>query len=137
MVLRKTSATAARAGFTLLEMLAVVAILVVLAGVGGYYYTKSVDDAKKDAARLQVKNLTTAVEAYYIKHGEYPPSLLVLTERDQDGGKPALDPEALHSPWTGREYQYDPTGPNNAGNKPDIWVDGPTGKIGNWTQQRV
>ncbi len=133
MIVRETRAVA-RTAFTLMEMLVVVAILVVLAGVGGYYYMKHLDDARKDAAKLQSKTLEQAVQAYYVQHGEYPPSLAVLTERDSDGGKPYLEPDALKTPW-GSGYQYDPSGPNNGGNKPDIWADDPkTGaRIGNWT----
>jgi len=118
-----------------MEMLVVVAILVVLAGVGGYYYLRHLDEAKRDAARLQSKNLTEAVEAYYVKNGEYPASLAVLTERDAEGNKPYLDVDALRTPW-GSTYQYDPSGPNNGGNKPDIWAETPQGRIGNWPAQR-
>jgi general secretion pathway protein G len=137
MVVRNRQQVLARAAFTLMELLVVVAILVVLAGVGGYYYIKHLDDARIDAARLQVKTLTQAAEAYYVKHGEYPPSLVALTERDPDGGKPYLEQDAIRTPW-GTSYQYDPSGPNNGGNKPDIWADAPKGgaRIGNWPQQR-
>lgn len=125
----------AREAFTLMEMLVVVAILVVLAGVGGYYYLKHLDEAKRDAARLQVKVLSEAAEAYYVKHGEFPPSLAVLTEREADGAKASLDPDALKTPWS-QLYGYDPSGPNNGGNRPDIWADSPQwGRIGNWPQR--
>ncbi len=123
-----------REAFTLMEMLVVVAILVVLAGVGGYYYLKHIDEAKVNAARLQVKVLTEASEAYYVKHGEYPPNLMILTQREEDGTRASLDPDALRTPWN-QQYGYDPSGPNNGGNKPDIWADGPQGRIGNWGQR--
>ena len=123
-----------RAGFTLMEILVVMAIIVVLAGVGGYYYLRHLDEAKVDAARLQVKTLTQAAEAYYTKHGEWPASLVALTEKEADGSRPYLEPDAIKTPW-GKEYGYDPSGPSNSGNKPDVWADGPQGKIGNWSMR--
>jgi general secretion pathway protein G len=121
--------------FTLMEVLVVVAILVVLAGVGGVYYAKYLNDAKISAARIQVKNISNVVETYYTKHGEWPANLSILTEKDADGSQPYLEPDALKTPW-GTMYQYDQSGPNNSGNKPDVWADGPQGvKIGNWSGQ--
>ncbi len=125
-----------RTAFTLMEMLVVVAILVVLAGVGGYYYLQHLDEAKVSAAKLQVKVLTQAAEAYYTKTGEWPPSLATLTQRSEDGGRPLLDPDALVTPWK-TAYGYDANGQQNGGNKPDIWADIPKGgRVGNWSGQR-
>lgn len=138
MIVRKTQRRVriVRGAFTLMELLVVIAILVVLAGVGGYYYMKHLDEAKFSAAKLQVKVLTDAVEAYYVKHSEYPPNLAVLCERDSDGTRAALEPDALKTPWQGT-YQYDPSGAHNGGNKPDIWADGPNGvQVGNWPTGR-
>ncbi len=125
-------AVAARAGFTLMEMLVVVAILVVLAGVGGYYYMKHLDEARVDAARLQCKVLTDACMAYKVKNGEFPPSLASLTQPGADGGTPYLEADALKTPWGG-QYEYDQGGAHHGGLKPDVWATGPNGQqIGNW-----
>src|SRR5262245_49390695 len=123
MVIRE-SRSSDRMAFTLMEVLVVVAILVVLAGVGGVYYTKYLNDAKVSAARLQVKAISDAVGAYNLKHGDWPASLSTLTEKGSDGSQPYLEPDALKTPW-GTMYQYDQSGPNNGGNKPDVWADGP------------
>jgi type II secretory pathway pseudopilin PulG len=118
-----------------MEMMVVVAIIVVLAGVGGYYYTKSLDEAKINAARAQCKILGEAAEAYKLKHDDYPQNLAVLTQPESDGSKPYLDPDALRTPFGG-QYNYDPTGPRNGGNKPDIWAETRQGQqIGNWPQR--
>ena len=99
-------------------------------------YADVVERAKINRAKMAVKSLETAVEAYYLQHGEYPLSLAVLTQREVDGGKAYLDADALKTPW-GSQYNYDPVGPSNGGNKPDIWADGPQGKrIGNWPAAR-
>jgi general secretion pathway protein G len=133
MIARNTR-RALRRAFTLMEMLVVVAIIVILAGGGTFYYLKYLDEAKVNKAKMQVKALETAVEAYYVKHQEYPQSLLVLTQREADGSKAAMDADALKTPW-GAQYNYDPNGGRNGGNKPDIWADSPQGPIGNWPGQ--
>src|ERR1700687_1948519 len=60
MIVRSTRAAAratARAGFTLMEVMVVVAILVVLAGTGGVIYINVLEGAKEDVARTQVKSI--------------------------------------------------------------------------------
>jgi type II secretory pathway pseudopilin PulG len=119
-----------------MEMLVVVAIIVALAGMGGYMYIRQMEQSKISLARTHVKTtLTTAVKTYYLDHGEYPPSLDVLMQ-ETDGKGPYLESlEALIDPWK-QAYQYDPTGPNNGGMKPDIWAASAAGLIGNWDIQR-
>jgi general secretion pathway protein G len=128
----QSSRLAARAGFTLLEVLIVVAILVVLAGVGGVTYMSYLESAKEDVAKSKIKSIETACDAYRIKFGEFPQALAVLTQPYPDGSAGPLDPEALRDPWE-REFQYDPNGQHNAGRRPDIWTTTPGNKtIGNW-----
>ncbi len=136
MIVRSTR-QAARQAFTLMEMLVVVAIIVALAGIGGYYYLQRVDEAKKQVAQTQSKDtLTKAVQTYKLDHGDYPASLEALLVRTEDGHGPYLDNvEALVDPW-GRPYQYNPAGPNNNGLKPDIWSESPFGPLGNWMARR-
>src|SRR4051812_17072355 len=105
MIVRQGSRAVVRVGFTLMEVLVVVAILVVLAGTGGVVYIRYLEDAKKDQARIQLQAPTTAVETYQVKNGDYPASLAALTQPQPDGSKPYLEPSALVDPW-GRPYQY-------------------------------
>ena len=135
-MMQRTRRRLARTAFTLMEMLVVVAIIVALAGIGGYYYLQRVDEAKKQVAAQQTKVLTQAVQTYKIDHGDYPASLEALLVRSDEGKGPWLDSaDALIDPW-GRPYQYDPAGSNNGGLKPDIWSEGPEGQIGNWMARR-
>jgi general secretion pathway protein G len=107
-VVKHGSRAASRTAFTLLEVLIVVAILVILAGVGGVQLIKYLDEAKKDRARIDVKQLSSVVKTYEVKHGGPPASLDVLAQRDQDGGASYLETtDALIDPW-GQHYQYDP-----------------------------
>lgn len=136
MLLRERKAEV-RGGFTLMEMLVVVAILVVLAGAAVPIYMKQLDDAKKDRARVDVKTLGNVCEMYMMKNGAYPESLVQLTQIPPEGGRPYLEVAALSDPW-GHQYQYQNPGTHNAAlQRPDIWSDGPrlgdpNGQIGNW-----
>jgi general secretion pathway protein G len=138
MLLHQPSNRRRRAAFTLMEMLIVVAIIVMLAGVGGYYLMGALSGGQKDAAFLQTKVLTGACTGYAAKHGDFPDQLADLLKKDETGGPYLDDPDALLDPWTKasapRPYQYDKSGPNNGGLKPDIWTTDPKDgkKIGNW-----
>jgi general secretion pathway protein G len=126
--------SARRSAFTLLEVLVVVAILVVLAGVASVYVFRYLDDSKKDRVKVDLQALTKACEAYKLRNDDFPPSLSVLVQ-PTDGGKPFLDggPQALNDPW-GKPYQYDPSGGNSGGLKPDISTTSPDGvQINNWS----
>ncbi len=60
-------------GFTLIEMLVVIAIISILIGIGINTFTiaqKKARDAQRQAALADLKK---ALEAYYIDHGSYPP----------------------------------------------------------------
>lgn len=89
-----------RSAFTLLEVLVVVAILVVLAGVSSMYVFKYLEDAKKDKAVLDMKTLESVFKNYSVKNGGQGPSaitdLVPYLEQGQNG---------LVNPW-GRPYQY-------------------------------
>jgi general secretion pathway protein G len=135
MVLRHAQArtrAVARGAFTLMEVLVVVAILVVLAGVGGVVYMRYLDKAKEDKARIDVNTLDEAVQAFKIENGDFPDSLLVLTQ-PTDNKPAALRETALLDPWN-NQYQYqkdqrDPTG------RPHIFATAPGGKIiDNWSK---
>ncbi len=134
MIVRKTIRRhSRRSAFTLLEILVVVAIIVVLAGVGGMVMLPQLERSKKNTALSQVRGtLSTAVQTYYLNEGRYPDSLQALTQPTPSGGKALLEPDAINDPWQ-HPYQYDPSGSRNSGNKPDIWTQAPDGKIiGNW-----
>lgn len=131
-----------RPGFTLMEMLVVVAIIVALAGLGGYYFLGSQRDALKAAAKVQLQTLTQACESYATRHnGAFPPSLDVLIVPDEYGSVDLKRADALLDPWSTptqpRPFQYDPRGTNNGGRAPDIWCIAPDGtQIGNWMSMK-
>src|SRR5262245_25938037 len=111
-----------RAGFTLMEMLVVVAIIVALAGIGGFFIMGQLVGGQKDAAYAQVNGpLTQACQAYFIKNQQWPQSLEILLQKDAHNAIYLDKPDAIMDPW-GKKYQYDPNGPQNQGLKPDIWT---------------
>src|ERR1700730_5107515 len=67
-----------RMAFTLMEMLVVVAIIVVLAGVGGAYLIGQLNEAKVNTAKIKAQNISNAVDQFYVDNGQYPTQLTDL-----------------------------------------------------------
>jgi general secretion pathway protein G len=128
----RATRAAARSAFTLLEILVVVAIIVVLAGVGGMYLLPRVDEAKEKTAISQIKMLTEAANAYKLNNGDFPASLDALAQQQPGGGAPLVQADALRDPF-GQPYGYDPSGSHNSGMQPDVWCNRPGKQIGNWS----
>lgn len=97
-----------RAGFTLLEVLVVVAILVILSTVAVVATTRYLEDARKSRAQLQCRSLEQSIQAYYTNPqsgNQYPTGLTDLIQ-PPFGGTSFLKNgrEDLIDPW-GQEYQ--------------------------------
>jgi general secretion pathway protein G len=133
MILQKKEIQAAvRQGFTLMEVLVVVAIILILASLGGYYVMGQLHESRKSEAKIQVRTLTTACENYELNYRQRPGNLRMLLQKGEYGGPYLKNADVLLDPW-GREYQYNQQGPRNNGLTPDIWTVDPDGReIGNW-----
>ena len=59
-------------GFTLVELLVVLAIIGLIAAVATPQVLRYLDTAKVDTTKTQIKNLANALELYYIDTGNYP-----------------------------------------------------------------
>jgi len=126
----------ARAAFTLMEVLVVVAIIVILAGAGGYIYMSHLENAKKDLAKAGAMALDQQIGAYRTRHGDYPPDLLTLTQPGADGTPAALESKTLLDPWS-RPYVYEPANLHPLTKKPHIFSEGPSpgipgSRVSNW-----
>ena len=88
-------------------------------------------DPKEELVKLDVRSLTTAVEAYTKAKGMAPAKLMDLVTAG------IVDPkETLLDPW-GNPYQYDAKGKKNGGKRPDVWAVTPDRRqIGNWPEQK-
>jgi general secretion pathway protein G len=122
MILRKRTdefkSTLARAAFTLMEMLVVVAIIVALAGLGGYYVMGQLQTAQNKAAKVKAEVIAKAIETYQLDHNTPPQGLPSLLQSQQDSQGNTLGPylktqNDLTDPW-GKEYQFEMTNVNGA-----------------------
>jgi general secretion pathway protein G len=87
-------------GFSLVEIMIVVVIIGLMAGLVTYATSGYLDRAKRQRARSDIATYSGAVDAYYLAKGSYP---------DNQTGLNALVPEFIKvlqpDPW-GRPYQY-------------------------------
>lgn len=133
---RYSSARSSAAGFTLLEMLVVLVIIGLVAGLVGPRLFAKVDSSKIQTAGVQIKLLRGAVESMRLDIGSYPSaeqglSLLVSppsdpTQRNRWKG-PYLDEAVPLDPW-GAPYQYQL--PGDDGRPFTIYSFGADGKTG-------
>ena len=65
-------------GFTLVELLIVVVILAILAGILVPQFSSATDDAKMSSLDSNLSNTRSAVELYYQQHGHYPGSVTAI-----------------------------------------------------------
>jgi len=99
------------AGFTLLELLVVVAIIGLLVGFVAPRYFGQIGKSEVTAARAQIDALEKALDQYRLDTGHYPSTeqgLTALMQRPQNEPKwngPYLRKSVPLDPW-GRAYQY-------------------------------
>lgn len=123
-----------RSGFSFLELMVVLVILGLLAGLGVPRLMDRMSGAKARTARVQVEALTQAVDLFQLDVGRLPAQgegLKALTARPANAGQwngPYIDKEsALIDPW-GAAYVYANPGRHLA--PYDIWSLGADGKEG-------
>jgi len=119
---RSSGGRSPRAGFTLIEMMVVIAIIGTLAMLVGPSVFRNVGDANIVAARTQIETLSVALESYRLDIGAYPTTeegLEVLRTRPNAAGAaasrwrgPYLRRVIPLDPW-GRPYIYVSPGVHN------------------------
>jgi general secretion pathway protein G len=98
-------------GFTLLELLVVVAIIGLLVGFVAPRYFGQIGKSEVNTARAQIDALEKALDQYRLDTGRYPSSemgLNALVQRPQNEpkwGGPYLRKEVPLDPW-GKPYAY-------------------------------
>jgi general secretion pathway protein G len=89
-----------RRGFSLLELLAVVTILGVIAALILYRVTGVSDGAKAKVQLHQIAELNMSIEHYYMQYESWPPTLNALV--------PEHLPDGIPTPPTGGTYVINP-----------------------------
>ena len=105
-------------GFTLLELLVVLGIIAMLAGVVGPQVMKHLGGAKSKTAKVQVEDLAAALDMYKLDVGSYPSTdqgLAALIEKPENGKRwngPYLRKKRIpQDPWN-TDFRYVSPGQN-------------------------
>ena len=141
-----------QAGFTLLEVLLVLAILGVIAAMVVPNLLGRQQEANVKVTRLNIKNFEDAVKLYAVDHdGAFPEGdaetvvTLMTSNVNEDTGEaiqPYIEEVPLDAWKNPLQYEYPPSGNRQpVGMKPAIWSFGPDGQDGtddditNWDEQ--
>jgi general secretion pathway protein G len=135
------------AGFTLIEIMAVVLIIGLLSTIVGVSIFAQVDKGRITAASVQIANLESVLELYRMDSARYPTTeqgLDALVNEPNDArnyppGGYLQKRRVPEDPW-GNPYEYEQPGQNNP-HSFDLWSHGADGNpggddvdadIGNW-----
>ncbi len=100
-------------GLTLIEILVVVAILGLIAGIVGIQVANSLSDAKRDSADLQMNRFSEALDLYKIKYNRYPNTAEGLPAlKNPPGGRKPIMETIPKDPWN-NDYVYVSPGTHN------------------------
>jgi general secretion pathway protein G len=146
----KNSRRAGRPGFTLIEVLLVVAILGIIAAAVVPSLIGRQKQAYEDQTRNNIRGLESALTMYAVDHdGTYPSggreALATLASASEYRGRklPAYVDETPKDAWGEQLYYEYPTSKPVKGEKPAIWSSGPNRQnedgsgddINNWTDR--
>jgi len=139
-----------RRGFTLIEVLLVMMILVILVSFAVGTFSGVQKKANRDAARAQIGLFEQQLDLYHHYLNSYPDASQGLEALVNPPDDPALQDKwyevgpflkkgVVPDPW-GNPYQYESPGRSNPDSY-DIWSLGPDGidgtddDVGNWTEK--
>jgi general secretion pathway protein G len=95
-------------GFTLVELMVVIVLIGLFAGVVGVTVAPMIFKARKAVALDQMKELEKAIQLYHLEQGQYPETLEDLTQATDDNPEGYMYEIPL-DPWK-EPYEYDPAG---------------------------
>ena len=131
--------------FTLIELLLVIVIIGVLAAVVVPKFAGRTEQARVAAAKSQIANFETALDAFEVDNGYYPKgkgglSDLVVQPKDAPNWHGPYLKDIPNDPW-GQAYIYDYPGKHNASSY-EVMSMGADGRVGgddditSWSQDK-
>lgn len=140
--MKRSSNRRGRRGFTLMEMLIVLGILVIVFALAAPRFFGAREKANLNAAKVQIEAFRGALDKYKFDTNDYPATEQGLqalfqqpaaSEDAVEGSTSSWDgpymnkPALPKDPW-GHEYQYAYPPERGSGDFPDIWCLGPDGE---------
>ena len=129
---RVASLDSKKSGFTLLELLIVLAILIVIIGILGTTVWNSYKRALIRAAEVKIKTLTQAVEEFKMDQHEYPTlveGLYILANVDNPDAAAAMQQMQMQQQTMGMTGQNNMNGQMNTGMMNDPMMGGQAGMM--------
>ena len=134
--MKKQIFTRRQFGFTLLELLVVLGIIAMLAGLVGPQVMKHMGESKVKAAKVQIEDLAQTLDMYKLDVGSYPSSeqgLGALVENPGDiqrwNGPYLRKDKVPVDPWN-NEYKYTSPGEHGKFDVSSLGADGKEGGEG-------
>ena len=97
-------------GFTLIEVLIVMVIITILAGISVAMYGNSTISAKEAVLKTDLKDMREAIDAYHADKNKWPPALEALATEKYIRQVP-VDPFTSAQDWRTTASEPDPTNP--------------------------
>lgn len=97
-------------GFTLIEILVVMVVITILAGISVSMYGNSITRAKEATLLQNLKEMREAIDAYHADKSKWPPSLDALASEKYIRQVP-VDPITSAADWRTTPSEPDPTNP--------------------------
>jgi len=119
-------------GFTLVELLLVLVILALIAGLVLPGIIGKAESAKAKAASSQISRISMSVESYYLDTGNVPSSLEELVNKPSGTSGwngPYIKNSLLKDPW-GKPYKYSSPGEHGDFDIESLGADGQRGGDG-------
>ncbi len=117
-----------RSGFTLMEVMLVLAILVILGSVAWFAFGDMLFAGKTKTAKTQIDAFKLPMNTYLMDEGEWPRELADLWTPGPKTNRRHMEPVG-NDPW-GNPYGYEPPTSDDPSAKPRIWSNGPNGQQG-------